>query len=222
MKHERRSKTCLNLNLVTIHIMASSAAGYRRLTRRDVEKACDPKEYGDKSKYPYINYLPFTKISDRAQEYDTFMNNGKQNPPPKPLTMYQTRQAMLDSGFEAKNDINEPNSTLIIKKSINVNSKICSDLTNINYYRVSYRGASIKNGIIIMVHGGGYCTKSPLRTFSFAEAVSKITGCIMMCLNYKLSPEYKCSYSISEVVEFYRSIVTNPSFKNVPIALEGS
>ena len=149
------------------------------------------------------------------------MYKNKSNPPPKPRTIYQLRQAMLESGFEAKNDINEPKSTLITKHTINIDSKLCSTLKDLTYYRVSYRGSNIQNGIVIMCHGGGYGTKSPLRNFSFAELVSKITGYIVMILDYKLSPEYKVSYSISEVVEFYKYIVTNPMYKDIPIAMEG-
>eukprot|EP01084_Bolivina_argentea_P091354 164454_1 len=194
----------------------------RRLKRADIEKACNPSEYGNKSKYPYINYaFPGIISSDRAEEYDEYMFNNKCNAPPKPRTIYQLRQGMLQSGFEAKNNINEPNQTNVSKHTINIHSNLIKNLRNITYYKLSYNKANIKNGVVILVHGGGYCTKSPLRNLSFAELISKLTGYVCLVLNYKLSPEYRASYSISEVAEFYRYIATNPEYKNIPIAMEG-
>eukprot|EP00483_Globobulimina_turgida_P012837 UN12861 len=84
---------------------------------------------------------------------------------------------------------------------------------DINFSKIRYLGSNLKNGAIITVHGGGYCFLDAKINFELAELLSKLTGCIVFCLNYKLCPEYPLPYSMNQLINFYEYLLYDKQYQ---------
>jgi acetyl esterase len=87
---------------------------------------------------------------------------------------------------------------------------------------VFYAGADAQtNGVIIDVHGGGYCFWGAGLHIQYAEWLSKSTGCTVLCLDYKLAPEYPLPYAVNELLALYEYVLTDLRVPADKIAMSG-
>eukprot|EP00483_Globobulimina_turgida_P012781 UN12805 len=195
--------------------MATVLAEGFPLSKDKIEAVCDPKKYGNKHNFPYINYLPFTKPSKEYIEFAKEMLPNRVN--------WQTQyrdikdfRAVWDE-FNVSN-INDPNSCTV--SEFNINNKF--DNNTVNGHVISYSGSSINNGVIIMAHGGCYCILSDRFYFGFAELVSKLTGCVVYTLNYKLAPQYPLPSAVNEMIMLYQYVLNDLHVPCSTVSMIGS
>ena len=93
--------------------------------------------------------------------------------------------------------------------------------SNTTVYKIEYEGSNIKNGAIIECHGGGYCSFPAPIHFAFAELLSKLTGCVIFLLDYKLCPEYKLPYSVDQLISLYSHLLIDFQIPANKIAMTG-
>eukprot|EP01084_Bolivina_argentea_P150751 263235_1 len=171
------------------------------LTKSIVESVCNPKEYGNKIKYPFINYLPFTAPSN------AYINFAIQRPlisSPNPRTINQFRKNMEAMNLEAIGAIKDKSKCTL--EELFIPDKITNNI--IHAYCMKHKHASIKNGVIIECHGGGYILFNSSIRFHFAEIISKLTKCVVILLDYKLAPEFPLPIAVNELIFLYKYILT--------------
>ena len=115
-----------------------------RLTISDIKKACN---YDKIKNYPFVNILPFTKPSAKAIAYDKMMFNNKKAllSKKKYPTIYEFRNAKKQSGFELKNNYNNPLTTI---KRVSIPNKYNKyETESVSFDILSYPQSNINNGV---------------------------------------------------------------------------
>eukprot|EP01084_Bolivina_argentea_P039997 73901_1 len=168
------------------------------------------------SKYPYVTCLPYTQPSPKYIKFKknikTLQSNWNQN-----KNIHDVRKYFASLKLEESGNIKDANNCKISHFKINYNNKN----TLINVHKIEYHGSNINNGVIIEVHGGGYCVLSSRKNFGFAETLSKLTGCIIFLLDYKLAPEYPIPFCVNELIILYEYLLNNLNISSTNIAMTG-
>eukprot|EP01084_Bolivina_argentea_P026162 48598_1 len=190
----------------------TSASMNNSITKQDIESICDPKEYRNTTKYPFINYLPFnTKPSDKYRRFEKACYRAKRN--------WLTHKSV----YEIRNDFEK---LKLDKTGAIQNVSVCTATPftipgNINGYKVVYSGSNDKHGAIIEVHGGGYCVESAKDHLGFGELISKLTKCVVFHLEYKLAPECIIPSQRNELITLYKYLVYDLNISPNKIAFTG-
>eukprot|EP01084_Bolivina_argentea_P163380 284235_1 len=95
-------------------------------------------------------------------------------------------------------------------------------IDNIPCYWIKYKGSNIENGIIIILHGGGYVKNSATVSFAEGEYMSKLTGCHVLSVDYSLCPEFPLPHSVKEVYCVYKYLVNIMKIPTSKIAINGA
>eukprot|EP01084_Bolivina_argentea_P039999 73903_1 len=167
-----------------------------------------------KLKLHYINYLPSTRPSNKYMEFEKSLDDVKRKGFNEKKTIGDVRKY-----FEMFNEAGA------IKDKINC--KLCSfkikfeNNDDITIHKITYKGANINNGAIIEVHGGGYVMLGSRKNFRFCEIISKLTGCVVFALDYKLSPEYILPYAVNELITLYKYLLIDLNISSTKIAMTG-
>eukprot|EP01084_Bolivina_argentea_P176446 305350_1 len=165
-----------------------------RITDDMLKKACDFQYIAQK--YPFIRILPKTHPSKRGRKIDAFFykqkmmmiqfaksqqnkkkKNKKKKTPTKRFDFLKFIRDQQDKQTKILS-IQDPNNCSLQKCNIN----------GINCEWIKYKGSSIQNGIILVIHGGGYIMGSTLHKHRQSELMSKLTGCACLLINYSLAP----------------------------------
>ena len=164
-----------------------------RITTEIAKQGCQYDKYNDKSKYPYINFLPFTAPSVQAQNIDNKLIESF-----LPINSFDL-QAFRK--FCTTDDVNNP-----IKDTTNCQS-IKERINGINCDWIKYKGSSISNGVILQLHGGAFTLSSHIKLFAQSELLSKLTGMVCLCIDYSKAPEYPLPAAVNDVVSIYKYLI---------------
>eukprot|EP01083_Nonionella_stella_P088529 246805_1 len=189
-----------------------------RVSRKEIrEICCDCREYGNKSKYPYINYLSFDQAPSAefiAMDNDCYIE--KQNT----LHLHHTNQSLptlsdMRLSKDILADLCKP------KYGQNITRIKREMICNVECYWVFSAQSSIDNGLIIMCHGGGYCKDSALQDFGLAEHLSQLTQFKCLLINYSLAPQCPLPYAVRQVHRVYQHCIKHFNLSNKQIVLNG-
>lgn len=164
-----------------------------RLTVEMAKYGCQYEKYSDKSKYPYLNFLPFTAPSQEAQKYDITKQNRGLDCNNFDLHKWRTSCTTSDKLFPIEDKLN------CASKREKINGITCD--------WIEYAGSSLKNGVIIQLHSGGFTLSSHIKLFAQSELLSKLTGMVCLCVDYSLAPEYVLPTQTNEVVSIYKYLI---------------
>ena len=192
------------------------------LSKEIIYDACNPNKYSDVAKYPYINYLPFTTPSKKYIQFIKKHIAPKKPHNDRPTRLSLVRQVWAESNLDKLCGIKDEDNCKCSQLSINsIDDDNSTDSTTITVYRIEYNGSNLDNGVIIEVHGGGYCVGSAKWHFNYAELLSKLTGCIIFLLEYKLAPEYTLPYAVNELIGLYSYLLNDLKISSSKIAMTG-
>lgn len=86
---------------------------------------------------------------------------------------------------------------------------------------ITYRGASVKNGVIMVIHGGAYIMGSVGHKYRQSEVMSKVSGCPCLLVDYGLAPEQTVPRIIDQLVAVYEHLTNSMKIPPHRIAMEG-
>eukprot|EP01083_Nonionella_stella_P241190 842437_1 len=132
--------------------MATEMNAAFRISTSAAKHGCEYDKYNDKNKYPYINFLPFTCPSQAAQQYDT--EKYELFAPTNIFDIEAARKSLTIR--DARFPIQDTKNCRSIKEKIN----------GIDCDWIEYKGSNINNGIILQLHGGGYCLSTHIKLFA--------------------------------------------------------
>ncbi len=164
-----------------------------------INKACDIKEYSNKEKYSYIRYLPFTIPSQEFIESDSMALANKEKALQqignnKTPSLHEFRE--LSKYFDVICAIHHPLNCATQQETI----------CNVQCHWIRYKGSDIKNGVVFMLHGGGFIMGTAKQTFIESELISKVTGCVCLAITYSLAPENPLPTAVNEVINIYKYV----------------
>ena len=180
-----------------------------RLTRDALKYSIDIARYNNKDEYPFINYQPITQMSEQALELDLGLKNDIM--PVFVQNIYDLngwRKAIDDFFTEV------PSNDECVVENIMINNSV-------KCVKFAHAGSSIDNGVIIAIHGGGFICGTA--TSDHYKQISKYSGCVVISVDYTLTPEQSIDDMVSEVVTVYEYFVNYYKNKNekCKIALSG-
>eukprot|EP01084_Bolivina_argentea_P303186 523390_1 len=146
-----------------------------RITTSAAKLGCAYDKYNDKIKYPYINFLPFTAPSKAAQQYDAERYRLFTPTNTFDIEAFRKSSTIADTLYP----IHDTKNCRSIKQKIN----------GVDCVWIQYKGSNINNGIIVQMHGGGYCLATHIKLFAQSELLSRQTGMVCLCINYSKAPE---------------------------------
>merc|ERR1719242_1520939 len=84
-----------------------------------------------------------------------------------------------------------------------------ADHRSIDLHCIAYSGASMANGAILCIHGGGYVSGSPSMQYSLCAELSKLTGAVCVSVDYRLVPDdgVTIADALSDCVDAFQYLV---------------
>lgn len=67
--------------------------------------------------------------------------------------------------------------------------------------------AQQRPGVILYLHGGGYCAGSLAYAKGFGSVIAELTGVKTVCLNYRLAPEHPYPAALEDALAAYRALL---------------
>lgn len=77
--------------------------------------------------------------------------------------------------------------------------------------RLQMPGREVPAGVVLYLHGGGYCIGSPATHRSITTRLAWLTGASVFAADYRLAPEHPCPAAIDDVVAAYRGLLATGS-----------
>jgi len=171
---------------------------------------------------PYVRILPMTTPSKEAQFWDSLLVKEKENTflaeIRKPYSPSRVAQLRRNVAFS------EPMFTLYDKSMCRVTQSLIGD----NYHEIAlhwvqYSGASMANGVILCIHGGGYVAGMPSMQYSLCAELSKLTGAVCVSVDYRLCPDHGATITdaLADCLEAYKYLVLEEQIPSSKICVIG-
>ena len=83
-------------------------------------------------------------------------------------------------------------------------------------------GASLTNGVLVYVHGGGFTHRNPPLMNRLAEPLSRVTGRPVLVVHYPLAPDEPYPAALDAVVATHRELLAHVSAERIAYYSESS